>query len=601
MGSEIDEAQELLRRIEGDVSTPIYRRAAQFGEAAQLLARGGDEGRALQMQTLAVAFNFHRIGRVSQDAQRPGRRFGPMMVTPQGRSPIPEDFTPEQWETVMAFRDATKNPVLRAHLSDVLWDGRKDAASAREAIDCYLSAASHQLSEGGSNVGMDIADALDRAINVSVALNDKERQRLAVEEALAAARSIAKSGNPRWALEIIGSLLDCRKVKGLLPLDELQSMIEGIVATITGDENQAMKRHWLQALQQVGMVKGDPELVRAARISIAETFVEEAEGPRGAASALIASVFYKDAIQAFKKAGGCAERVTVLLGKLEASVTASQSEMKRVEAPLSIPKDQWSRWRNEVQSLAKQYGVLLLAHPDYALPNAAEIRESVRAAQQQFPPQSIFPTQVSAGERIIAQASSPEEHEELEFVRYFMLHLSVKTAHIARWTVEALGSPSEVQESFVGRLSGSLAHPGRHPMIERAISRYCEGDYISAVALLACQLEGMVRDIASAIPIPFTTEREGITQLRYLGDLLADPKMKALLGENRTVALRLLLNEQTGLNARNRVAHAEPTPDIYTQEVADLLMVLLAQLMGWQKETPAEGTDDVEEDGGPLT
>jgi len=107
---------------------------------ASRLKQASDEGRKEDEALLALLHIVVAMGLHGDDPKRP---FRPAVVMTDGsRTPLPEDFGDEHFETLMRIRELVNNIELKARISDVLWQRKKrDVQDAKVAIQAYLACA----------------------------------------------------------------------------------------------------------------------------------------------------------------------------------------------------------------------------------------------------------------------------------------------------------------------------------------------------------------------------------------------------------------------------------------------------------------------------
>ena len=97
--------------------------------------------------------------------------FGAMMTRPDGtHSPIPEELTKGDCETLKAVLPDVKDSEFRARIADVLWVSRKDYKAAQVAVTSYIKAAA--LLE--NDLWPPFAERLGRAIQLGAQLGYKK-------------------------------------------------------------------------------------------------------------------------------------------------------------------------------------------------------------------------------------------------------------------------------------------------------------------------------------------------------------------------------------------------------------------------------------------
>ena len=148
---------------------------------SDLEAEGTPPPHALLAEEIAFLVHAH-------DHQGPsewGLHFGPMMSGPAsngGRWDVPSlaSMTPEVLQYWASRVDASRNPVMKARYSDLLWEmpgklkhADRDVRFARAAVDSYLEA----VEQGRYDPAIVSVGKVRRALNLALAISDPERPR----------------------------------------------------------------------------------------------------------------------------------------------------------------------------------------------------------------------------------------------------------------------------------------------------------------------------------------------------------------------------------------------------------------------------------------
>jgi len=572
------------------MSSPPHRRGKAYHDLADACRQRGDVAGAAVAESLAFAFTMivAAHGRFSD----PKPRFALQGFATDRPVDLGQTLRPEIWDRWRSAKRATRNPAVRARLADLFWEHRKDHAAAREAADSYLEHADAWLGCPEDRSGLCAADALVRSLEISLQINDAGRTQRALDASLDSIRRLVSGGRPRPAWELMKELLGCKKVKAALPFDELQALVEhAIVRELDADPTSLWETNWLWVLVQLGHARGDAALARAAMLRIAEAHERSADFWTERGGHLQATTEYQDAVEAYRRAGHCSDRVRATLGKLESGVRRSREQMKLVEASVKIPREDMERWKAEVLAGYDRHGLSVLASAGYALPNAGEVRQSVAAQQEEFPLASLFPSATFENGRVVGRANTAEEHAAVEVRQQLVMHLQMRAATLASWVFERIRERGgTMRDEVLKYISESpVIMEERRELLVVGLERYDAGDYVSSVHIVVFQIEGIVRDFAGLNGLPTTRDENGITQARPLPDLLRDEELTRVLGDDLTQALSVLLVEQGGPNVRNAVAHGLAGPGVFVKPTADLLVVLLLQLAGFRRSPTTDG------------
>jgi len=104
---------------------------------------------------------------------------------------------------------------------------------------------------------------------------------------------------------------------------------------------------------------------------------------------------------------------------------------------------------------------------------------------------------------------------------------------------------------------------------------------VTSVHVLVPQVEGTVRDLARVTGVPTTVLRDQGARLvpRSLDELLADPRLRAVLGDGFATLLEAIYTDPLGKRLRHRVAHGNLRgPEIFTRTTAEIVLYTILQL-----------------------
>ena len=125
--------------------------------------------------------------------------------------------------------------------------------------------------------------------------------------------------------------------------------------------------------------------------------------------------------------------------------------------------------------------------------------------------------------------------------------------------------------------------PERRPLIEHGVNAYLDEDHVTAIHVLLPQIEEAARVVAGLMGDPifdWKTDRDGVRHLdaKSLNQVLDAPGLKALIGKNHLMFMRVALVVHQGLNLRNRVAHGLVLPQEFNQGMSEIVIECLLTL-----------------------
>ncbi|AKL93087.1 DUF4209 domain-containing protein [Staphylococcus capitis] len=94
------------------------------------------------------------------------------------------------------------------------------------------------------------------------------------------------------------------------------------------------------------------------------------------------------------------------------------------------------------------------------------------------------------------------------------------------------------------------------PFIKSGITKFLEGDYMSAIHILVPQFESTIRRMFSNAGYSTTSIKKGNSQQEItFNEFLLRDDIKLALGDDVHKLIKFVMVEQSGLNLRNDIAH----------------------------------------------
>ncbi len=523
-------------------------------------------------------------------------RFHPMFQAGNRAYPVLDNLHSEDWDILRHHANKTQNPAMKARYADVLWEYTKDHEQAAEAICAYIEYASACLEASDSVSGArdaiwQAADALPRAIQISLQINNSELTKRTVEATTEAIREFIRIEETDPIHLLADSLIENRQVRKLIDLSALRDSIEEAVEVTRKTQDQPVftGEQLLTRLRRLAEVTQDKCLRREALLALGELYEEQSDA-ECQRSHLVAADWYRKSASVLQETGSAEEALRRVLIKHQEANAASVDDMKQFSAEMSIPKEEFEAMLNQIREAADQHSIAVLAGAG-VLPSPGEQREAAKENAKRSPLSALLPHVITDGTRVTKSTDGIDENIEHMVTQQVLWGLQCQTLTIAKCAVDHLSGKGT---SLIDAVTGFLLQSGwmsrdRIKIIGVAMQRYVEGDFVSAVHVLTPQIEGLIRDLVGHLRAPTTKLARGnTTQYRALDELLREPQLVELFGSDLVRNLRIILTEQIGLNIRNEVCHGEPPPSGYTEATALILIVVLCQLAAIRASLPEQ-------------
>jgi hypothetical protein len=435
-----------------------------------------------------------------------------------------------------------------------------------------------------------VADALLRAVELSVLLSHDGTAQLC-QTAADVACEFSRVGSTAAALEILEPLLSHDRTRGLLRLSPVSAAIGGAVqshAAEAGQEHRHFERRWMALCARVDRAKTDPDAERNLMTAIAASFEREGDtilATREHAN-LIAADAYGSAIEALKQIPDTRSEVDRLQVKLDQCGEAAREDVGTIVHRIELDPDQVTAAKAQLEAAVSQYGLRALGDR-FFMPQISEMRRAADEALKTTPLLARIQHVTFGGGRLLGRDSTYEERVEWYAMTSVLRALLCTASQVVPWAVDFLRVGGALTGAAMAQaLDGAdLIAEWRRDLIVHAFQRYIEGDYVSAVHIWVFQIEGVLRDTACRLGRPaMRTDKEGLTRARDLGNLLRDPAVVDLLGEDRVASLKAVLCERDVMNLRNEIAHGLATPEAFTRDVANLVLLLVLSFTPFQAQ-----------------
>ncbi len=514
---------------------------------------------------------FEALGKVASlylradDWQTP---YGPAISIEGRRSPIPSDLTPEEIELLKELVAAIPHVLLQARVYDVLSilsTGQQRMAFAGQYLDALIengiSDESWMHERDMWNRGLLVARRYGKPMTARLAKLEQELRRV-----------VRKSDDGFLAIRA-ADLLAQHSLAG----DRAKLIAERLerLATSAVTEPERYRAYLQAASDWFGRAGLSAEGFRLARLEI-QSLNDEAEliaRSGGGQGAMRASHLFELALQrvrvlprAVRAELGLAHLPTLFARRIRelgaaslGSMTAFTSEPIDLSSAARQARDQ-VKGREPLEAL-----IAFCALADFA--KFAAEKKSAEDLIREHPLQSLFSTvHFSRDGRVIHRAGG-QGGEPIYGVDPAVWKQMIQTYELrVRFLSQGAIWPAFVQITNEHHLAASdfaeivrrtgLVPPDRVVQFARALSYGFDGDFSTAIQLLAPQLENLVRYHLANAGEPTSTISPQQTETEIgLSSLMERESADEVFGEDLAFELRALLCGPIGPNLRNDVAH----------------------------------------------
>lgn len=495
-----------------------------------------------------------------------------------------------QWQYLIKRFEATKNPVLKARYSHILWcSPKKHGDYAKAAVDNYLQlikiyeAKDKEIPE--RNFGLDAVDSFKNAYCLAIIINYKFDEIKSELKRLVSSFNPESSTSPAVRTQLIKLALKDKKIftkEDLSGFDQLCEDIariwisrDNIHASITVFE---LAERW--EMKTFGKNSGIwRQKVAESYESMMRTALEKEEYSRAVS-------FCMDAIVHFRIVKD-AEKIKVLEQIYQQ--IKNKVEFKEFSEVLEI-KDFVQRCKTFAQDLTEgtpeEIIGFLATDTKNILPNVQKVIEESKNLEQEFPLSHMFPVTLTDQQGNPAQNfRTDEEREKFSLLKRYQIEIDLNNKFIiqeillegirenkisTKTVIEFLIKNSWAGKKFVKQMPNnkeitknwiSLLAPALDEYFSQMRNYFSDNartpNFILCIDSLSLKIEGLLRDFSELNGISISdVKKDGIAREKLLSDFLDDEELKTKFSEDELMFLKFLLVEQAGFNLRHRVAHS---------------------------------------------
>lgn len=534
-----------------------------------------DENQAELFKTLAMATSFHFN---SESKHEP---FVAKIVTEEGRTAMPEDFTDEQLDLIGELTHYIEDPELLSRLGDTLWVRRRDFEAVRIAIENYMKSASN-LKKSDTHQA---TDRLERALHLTVSLGKGTKDLTdGVVQKIEELIDFLKDDESFYKLKLIELLR--RFGKG--DSEKCISITEELGRKSEEENDWYSARSLWEENAKWHQSEGNAEEEREALINAAETYVKEADSVN---SKMLESSFLQQAINSYRKVGGFQAKTEELHSRLLKSQEGIVNEMGSfshefdnsllVEHTLKNVENKSLRDAIfafcillrpiDKQALEDRTKKLMKDHPLQFIVSGMIVDEEGKTVTH-------YPNMLSGTEEEKAQALEAHMHNQAQHNLLAAVHGIVEPAR------RQILLEHDIRESNFRQivLSSPLVPPGREYLFSKGLCQGFIGDFVSATNTLVTQFEHSVRFILKNHGVVTSgIDDQNRQDDRSLNTTLELEELEGILSEDIVFTLKNILISKFGGNMRNKVAHGLMWPNSYYNAYAIYFWGFMLRLIFW--------------------
>ncbi|MCG7564964.1 hypothetical protein FIU82_07865 [Pseudoalteromonas sp. THAF3] len=499
------------------------------------------------LKVLASVASYHSK---REDSASP---FGPLMQTPEGRSPIPEDLTEDQLSLLQETHPYLESSALKARVLDVLWLRLRSPDNAEQAINEYINCARKYFDlEHWTHS----AEYAERALRLSALFRKKNSELFdsVAELFLSWVQNHITADKKFITARSIQLLLDFGAAEAEELLEASQTAAN--IAESVGDHHRA-ENYWKLAVSAARKAKNE-EAANAAQTALAETYVSNAKGLGGGMSA---AHWMQQAIEAYKAVPNSKGRRDELYTELLEFQKQSLDEMGKFEKPLDI-SDCVSQTVETIEGKPFREALFVFAFSITSVPNYEKLKQQAEELAKKHPLSHLFgATHLDHEGKVIAKSPGSFDTGEVSSHNLYRSaalnhQISVAGCILPASDIIRVEHPFTLTEFEALTTNNPFVAPGQERMWAQGLLAGLDGKYEVALPIIIPLLENSLRNILKQSGVRVSTlNTHGVQEELRISAILDHEVALELFGYDLIMDLKGLLQERTYANLRNVVSH----------------------------------------------
>jgi len=542
-----------------------------------------NEQETLEYEAESLAFSL--IEDFSDGDSGWGTYYGPKFVGTLDdgtmiRIPELEQITPNIIYYWKKRAQNAKNPVMRARYADLVWDLSLKVASIRpdfRMAQITIESIVEIAKKNGHLYKSYMFRKLERALFLAIKLNNKALIEK-VRDAIIEYEDLVGEDDDLGLWGHSYDLLYKNKKVGLTTeqtikiVSDLENRLKRIISSSSAPNPWAVERAAVRLADYYNGI-GQHEDVKRVLLELETVF----ENVSQEAAPLLGIDLHEQLHSTYAKYSlkDEADRIIIKIRKLGQSIN---EKMQKVSHKISISQEEMN---DHVQSMID--GDLDLVLTNIAInyiPGIDRIKELLEDQRKEAPLISLIPKQLTDQGRIIATIGPLDEDLEGNIVYEMAQTLGfsgIFLNHVLNATISKFNLKSQHLIDYL--YQSPVFDERKRDAITKGIELYLSGEYFLAIHILIPQIENIIRRTLEMRGGPvLKLQPGGYYKFRLLDEILRDPIIEEVLGEDTAVYLRTLLTDRRGWNIRNKVCHGLATAENLNKWVADRLIHVLLLL-----------------------
>jgi len=512
-----------------------------------------------------------------------GTYFGPMIVWNNAdgsntKFPSIGSITPEMiayWEN---RANESRNPILVARYSGLVWDFQSIKCKtnpSHKICRLFVDAALKIANEGFFKYEVTVWKKLERAINLSISLNDDYLIDNCKKAIIDFEKKYSQDNKPGLWGNSFDLLIGKNKIK--LSVQEesfiIKELEDKLYRLTKPDSNNHKIDPWaaeISAIRLAEYYKGKKRYddVKRVILEIGNAY----DKIIGEASAIQAINWFNHLYGLYKKYDLKEEAANVLLRIREIGPKIDK-EMTNFSHSFSIPQETIDAYLKEITDGTIEE-VLTRICFNY-IPHKNQVKEEIFNLSKKYPMVYLSSHEIQDGNgRVIATIGSLKDDWEGHIVRQISMNLSFLSIFLDLAIKELIVKSKLDKNAIINFIQKTpIIKKERLIIIEKGLEAFFSTDYITFIHLIIPQIEEAIRNLLElAGGNVLKPSKKGGFQLKTFDELLRDDIIVKNLKEDFVDYFRMVFTDPRGWNMRNNVCHGMANPEMFNPYTADWVL-----------------------------
>lgn len=542
-----------------------------------------EKGNEISMELRAESIAFDFMENYTNKDTGWGTYYGPKIVWNNGdgtstESPSIRLINPEIMDYWKKRLSQTKNPILKARYSGLVWDFSKTILKTNPDYKIgfeYVESLIKTVQSRNCKYETDLIIKIKRAVQVAISLNATDLIEKAKNATIELENEIAENEKPGlWGFSY-DILVENRKVN--LTLEEEKEIIKNLNLRFEELSKEPKLNPWYaeaaaERIADYYRKNGKKQKVKNIIIQLGKAY--EANEKSGNAMQVASWLQHLHKIYTTYGLNDEANAVLIRLRELGPKIN---EEFQLISSTFEIPKDELDAYIKFITEGEPKFVFHKIIQN--FIPDKDEIKERMFELAKTAPLTYLIPTKIQDNKgRIIATIGSLEDDLDGNVIHELSRSLSFQALFLRHVFSKVISEKTLDVDDFIDFIKVSpVFAESRHLIIRRGIQAYYDDDLVVAIHVLIPQIEEAIRNLVElAGGVVLKKNRGGGFQLKTFGEILRDDILKQVLGEEIQLYLRVLFTDPRGWNLRNDVCHGMSEIESFSfQSIERILHVLL--------------------------